>query len=80
MLNERDESELFKVKTGLLAAVDWTMRKTTAGNKTGVTWNVKTRRTGFCQWHSTHVIILRKYANKEKTTESICNKNRTKNK
>ena len=50
MLDEGDESEWFKVKTGIkqrnimfgfifLMVVDLIMRTTTAGNKTGIKWN-----------------------------------------
>ena len=50
VLDEGEESEWFKVKTGVkqgdvmsgfifLIVVDWTMRNTTAGNKTGIRWN-----------------------------------------
>ena len=50
VLDEGEESEWFKVKTGvkqgdvmsgliLLIAVNWIMRNTTAGNKTGIRWN-----------------------------------------
>ena len=50
MLDEGEESERFKVKTGVmqgdvmsgfisLVVVDWIMRNTTAGNKTGIRWN-----------------------------------------
>ena len=50
VLDEGEESELFKIKTGIkqgdvmygfvfLMVVDWIMRKTTAGNKTGIRWN-----------------------------------------
>ena len=50
VLDEDEESEWFKVKTGVtqgdvmsgfifLKVVDWIMRNTTAGNKTGIRWN-----------------------------------------
>ena len=49
MLDEGEESEWFKVKTGvkqgdvmsgfIFLVVDWIMRSTTAGNKTGIRWN-----------------------------------------
>ena len=50
MLDEGEESEWFKVKTGVnqgnvmsgfifLMAVDWIIRNTTAGSKTGIRWN-----------------------------------------
>ena len=50
VLDEGEESEWFKVKTGVkqrdalsgfifLMVVDWIMRNTTAGNKTGIRWN-----------------------------------------
>ena len=50
VLDEGEESEWFKVKTGVkqgdvmsgfifLIVVDWIMRNTTAGNKTGIRWN-----------------------------------------
>ena len=43
-------------------------------------FHIKTRRLGLCRRHSTHVIMLHTHANKDKTTESICSKDRTKNK
>ena len=50
VLDEDEESEWFKFKTGVkqgdvmsgfifLVVVDWIMRKTTAGNKTWIRWN-----------------------------------------
>ena len=50
VLDEGEESEWFKVKTGFkqrdvmfefffLMVVDWIIRNTTAGNKTGIRWN-----------------------------------------
>ena len=50
VLDDGEESEWFKVKTGVkqgdvmsgfifLMVVDWIMRKTTAGNKTWIRWN-----------------------------------------
>ena len=42
--------------------------------------HVKTRGHGLCRRHSTHVIMLHTRANKAKTTESICSKDRTMNK
>ena len=42
--------------------------------------HVKTRGPGLCRRHSTHVIMLHTHAHKDKTTESICRKDRTKNK
>ena len=41
--------------------------------------HVKTRGPGLCRRHSTHVIMLHTYANKDNTIESICSKDRTKN-
>ena len=92
VLDEGEESEWFKVKTGVkqgdvmsgfifLVVVDWIMRNTTAGNKTDkMELHFKTRRPGLCRRHSTHVIMRHTHANKGKTTESICSKDRTKNK
>ena len=42
--------------------------------------HVKSRGPGLCRSHSSHVIMLDTHANKDKTTESICSKDRTKNK
>ena len=50
VLDEGEESEWFKVKTGVkqgdvmsgfifLIVVDWILRNTTAGNKPGIRWN-----------------------------------------
>ena len=64
-----------------LIVVDWIMRNTTAGNKTDkMELRVKPRGLGLCRRHSTHVIMLHTQANKDKTTESIGSKDRTKNK
>ena len=63
VLDEGEESEWFKVNTGVkqgdvmsgfifLMVVDWIMRNTTAGNKTGIRWNF-TSKPGLCQRHST---------------------------
>ena len=45
-------------------------------NRDKMELHVKTRGPG----HSTHVIMLHTHSNKDKTTVSICNKDRTKNK
>ena len=73
VLDKGEESEWFKVKTGVkqggvmsgfifLIVVDWIMRNTTAGNKTGIKMelHVKTRGPGLCRRHSTHVIMQTK--------------------
>ena len=127
VLDEGEQSEWFKVKTGVkqgdvmsgfifLIVVDWIMRNTTAGNKTGIRWNFTSKLEDLdfaddialmssCYTHvimlhthvimlhthvimlhthvimlHTHVIMLHTHANKDKTTESICSKDRTKNK
>ena len=92
MLDKCEESEWFKVKTRVkqgdvisgfifLMIVDWIMRNTTAGNKTDkMELHDKTRGPGLCRWHSIHVIMIHTHTNKDKTTESICSKDRTKNK
>ena len=86
VLDEGEKFEWFKVKTGVkqgdvmsgfifLIVVDWIMRNTTTGNKTGIRWNFTSKLED--QRHSTHVIMLHTHANKDKTTESISSKDRT---
>ena len=47
-------------------------------NRDKMELHVKTRGPGLCRRHSTHVIMLHTHANKDKTTKSICRKDRTK--
>ena len=88
VLDEGEESEWFKVKTGVkqgdvmsgfifLIVVDWIMRNTTAGNKTGIRWNFTSKLEDL---DFADDIALMSSCYKDKTTESICSKDRTKNK
>ena len=91
VLDEGEESGWFKVKTGIkqgdvmsgftfLMAVDWIMRNTTAGNKTKIRWNF-TSKLEDLDFADDIALMSSCYTRMQTmTTESICSKDRTKNK
>ena len=84
LLDEGEESEWFKVKTGVkqgyirsgfisLKVVDWI-------NKTGIRWNFTSKLEDLDYADDIALMSSCKHANKDKTIESLCSKGRTKNK
>ena len=64
-----------------LIVMDWIMRNTTAGNKTGIRWNFTSKLEDLD--FANDIALMSSFythGNKDKTTESICSKDRTKNK
>ena len=92
VLDEGEESEWFKLKTRViqgyvndwiifLKVVDWIMRNTTAGNKTGIRWNF-TSKLEDLDFADDIALMSSCYTHMrtKTTTESNCSKDRTKNK
>ena len=64
-----------------LVVADWIMRNTTAGNKTGIRWNFTSKQEDLDIADDISLMSsCYKHANTDKTTESMCSKDMTKNK